>query len=359
MKKSYKCRRWTKEEDKFIIDNYKILSAKKISNLLNKNNSSSVYNRINRLRRMGCKLEKMDKWDEESIDFLKENYQNLKNKTMSKILGRTIKSIGYKGKSLKLCEEKKKISDEDVEKIIYLYSTKKLSVPKIARLIGRSKCPIYKILKENNVSLNSRTNYLKLNPDWHKKTAIKLKMKYNSGEFINPCKGKKREDLKKRNLEDNPMKNREIVKKVVDKLKGRESKFLGKSCEEIYGKERASEIRSKIKEKRKELILPKKDTKIEKKIQRFLKRLGLEFYTHKYMNIKHGYQCDILIPSMSLVIECDGNYWHKYPIGREIDKIRTSELLENGFKVLRLWGSEIRNIDIHKFRGRLNEKNNI
>ena len=71
------------------------------------------------------------------------------------------------------------------------------------------------------------------------------------------------------------------------------------------------------------------------------------------MKIEHGYQCDILIPSMNLVIECDGNYWHKYPIGLEKDHIRTKELLEKGFKILRLWESEIILMDINEFKLKL------
>jgi len=93
------------------------------------------------------------------------------------------------------------------------------------------------------------------------------------------------------------------------------------------------------------------NTSIEIKIQNFLKQLGITFFTHQYIKeIKHGYHCDILIPSMNLVIECDGNYWHKYPIGNEIDKIRTSELINRGFKVLRLWESEIKEMNVEKFK---------
>jgi very-short-patch-repair endonuclease len=56
---------------------------------------------------------------------------------------------------------------------------------------------------------------------------------------------------------------------------------------------------------------------------------------------------------MNLIIECDGNYWHKYPIGRDIDKIRTKELIEKGFNVLRLWESEIKGIGIGDFIKRI------
>ena len=108
------------------------------------------------------------------------------------------------------------------------------------------------------------------------------------------------------------------------------------------------------KERRAKQIFPMRDSNIEVKIQNFLKELGIEFFTHQYMKeIEHGYQCDILIPSMNLVIECDGDYWHKYPIGKEIDHIRTKELLEKGFKVLRLWEMDINEMTIDIFKHKL------
>lgn len=116
----------------------------------------------------------------------------------------------------------------------------------------------------------------------------------------------------------------------------------------------SNNFKEKCREKRIKQILPIKDTKIEVKIQNFLKELGIEFFTHQYIKeIEHGYQCDILIPSMNMVIECDGDYWHKYPIGREIDNIRTKELIEKGFKVLRLWEREIKLMSINSFKDKI------
>lgn len=114
-------------------------------------------------------------------------------------------------------------------------------------------------------------------------------------------------------------------------------------------------VRYRIRISRRKQILPKIDTSIEVKIQNFLKQLGIEFLTHQYMKINHGYQCDILIPSMNLVIECDGNYWHKYPIGNDIDHIRTSELINKGFKVLRLWEFEIKKMSVDEFKNKIDE----
>ena len=142
--------------------------------------------------------------------------------------------------------------------------------------------------------------------------------------------------------------------RVLENTLLRIKKMKGKNWEDIYGKEKSKELKKNLKEKRAKQIFPIKDTSIEVKIQNFLKKLGIEFFTHQYMSqIKHAYQCDILIPSMNLVIECDGDYWHKYPIGNDLDHIRTKELFENGFKVLRLWENEIRVMELNDFEKRM------
>jgi len=154
--------------------------------------------------------------------------------------------------------------------------------------------------------------------------------------------GRKLSDKTKKKISINNSSHRvECREKISDALKGK--KLLKETIE-------------KIKKARAKQILPVKDTKIEIKIQNFLKQLRIEYFTHQYMKIEHGYQCDILIPSMNLVIECDGDYWHKYPIGLDKDHIRTKELLEKGFKVLRLWECEIKELDLHSFKNKLEEK---
>lgn len=119
-------------------------------------------------------------------------------------------------------------------------------------------------------------------------------------------------------------------------------------------KKHTEESKQVIKEARAKQIFPIKDTKIEIKIREFLDTLQIEYYQHKYISeINHAYQCDFFIPSMNLVIECDGDYWHSYPTGRDIDRVRTSELIEKGFKILRLWEFEIKEMNINNFKERL------
>lgn len=122
----------------------------------------------------------------------------------------------------------------------------------------------------------------------------------------------------------------------------------------MKGKNQSDSAKIKIRKARAKQILPIKDTSIEVKIQNFLKELGIEFYTHYWMNkIEHKYQCDIFIPSKKLIIECFGNYWHKYPIGRDIDNTRCIELRKIGFKVLVLWESEIKVMELNDLNNAL------
>lgn len=91
-------------------------------------------------------------------------------------------------------------------------------------------------------------------------------------------------------------------------------------------------------------------TTIELKLQDFLKQLNIEFHPHKVINIEHKYQCDIYIPFLNLIIEADGDYWHRYPLGTELDYRRTYEMKEKGYNVLRLWECDIRKMDLNEFQ---------
>ena len=64
------------------------------------------------------------------------------------------------------------------------------------------------------------------------------------------------------------------------------------------------------------------------------------------------------------IIECDGCFFHACPIcklkeyywtkkRKEIDNMRTHELQESGFKILRLWEHDIRVMDLNNFKERL------
>ncbi len=235
----------------------------------------------------------------------------------------------------------------------------------------------HKVPKEWRDKISIKNKGRRLTKETKRKISIRLKREYKEGkrkafwkdkQFSKEHKknlsigGKKKKftQVHKKNISKGNLNRKKkygyyfstkVRKKMSETHKGLQ--IIGKKHPR-YGKSHSKKAIEKIREARAKQIFPVKDTKIERKIQRFLKALKIEFFTHQYMkDIEHGYQCDILIPSMNAVIECDGDYWHKYPIGRDIDHIRTKELIEKGFKVLRLWEFEIRAMDINQFNRRL------
>ncbi len=175
-------------------------------------------------------------------------------------------------------------------------------------------------------------------------------------------KGKKRSEETKEKISKANKGKRNSIKTEFKKgnkvLKNEEwIKNQANSLRDFYKTKKGMDRREKISEVMKRTrinqIFPKKDTSIEIKIRKFLDELKIEYFQHKYINIKHSYQCDFFIPSLNLVIEADGDYWHKYPVGRDIDHIRTKELLKKGFRVLRLWEFEIKEMDLNNFKEKL------
>jgi len=193
-----------------------------------------------------------------------------------------------------------------------------------------------------------------------RKLSVETKRKM-SMSHSNPSEETRKKMSESLKGEKNPMYGKhpseESIKKRLESMEGyrHSEETKRKISEKAKGHIVTFDTKKKIKEARARQILPIINTKIEVKIQNFLKQSGITFFTHQYIKeIEHGYQCDILIPSMNLIIECDGNYWHKYPIGKDIDHIRTKELIENGFKVLRLWEHEINRMTFDEFQNKLN-----
>jgi DNA mismatch endonuclease, patch repair protein len=85
-------------------------------------------------------------------------------------------------------------------------------------------------------------------------------------------------------------------------------------------------------------IIPSKDTSIEIKLQKILKKNKILFQKHKSI---FG-QPDIFIQP-NICIFADGCYWHKYPKGTNRDKKVNEYLKQNGYIVLRFWEHEINN----------------
>lgn len=82
-------------------------------------------------------------------------------------------------------------------------------------------------------------------------------------------------------------------------------------------------------------------TSIEKKVYDELKRRGILFEKQKLIN--GHFLVDAYIPSLNLVIEADGDYWHSLDKIKKQDKAKNAYLKACGFNLLRFSGTEIRN----------------
>jgi len=186
----------------------------------------------------------------------------------------------------------------------------------------------------------------------------KLKEAHSSGEVRkkislalkgnrNPNFGKPRSD--------------EIKKKISESLKGRISPMLGRHHTletkrkiseaqkgkkgNMFGKKQPEEVRNKIKQARLRQRFPVIDSSLERKVEEQLRTYGI-IYEHPWI-LGSRYQCDFYIPSLNLIIECDGSYWHSRPKSQVRDKEKDTFARDCGFKMLRLSEPVIRSLDFN------------
>ena len=99
-----------------------------------------------------------------------------------------------------------------------------------------------------------------------------------------------------------------------------------------------------------------KDTKPERLFALILDMLNIKYEKQKPVK---KYKCDFYIPEYNLIVEIDGDYWHANPkkykaddiIGPskktaqkiwESDKLKTLDIMNKGYNVLRYWASDLK-----------------
>jgi very-short-patch-repair endonuclease len=129
----------------------------------------------------------------------------------------------------------------------------------------------------------------------------------------------------------------------------------------LYGKEIALE-KQKSWSKKNKLPNNSKDTKPEREFASLLNLNNIKYEKQKPVM---KYRCDFYIPRYNLIVEIDGDYWHANPkkynendlIGPakktassiwESDKNKTSDILKEGYGILRYWASDLKNITHEK-----------
>jgi very-short-patch-repair endonuclease len=157
------------------------------------------------------------------------------------------------------------------------------------------------------------------------------------------------------NLNKHDHLTKDQIKNLSDSHIGQISNKKGKSNIEMYGFEKAEELKIKNREKtikqHENGTFKKYDTNIERKIENYF--LFNDVLYVKQYPYKLGI-ADFWLPESNTIVECDGDYWHGLPNYKERDKKQTKWLLEHDYRVLRFSESKIlNNFDsvISKIRG--------
>jgi len=199
---------------------------------------------------------------------------------------------------------------------------------------------------KNNISIGLKKYYSKniVSSEIRKKLSNAIKGKHHSEETK-----RKISNLQiGRNYEEKygKKKAKEIRKKLSNAIKGKmpkNIKLLRKRRREVPHTEETKELIRKARLKQRFL---NKDTKIEIKIEEFLKELHIPYEKHKA--IMGVTQPDFFVMP-NICIYCDGDYWHRLPLAINRDK-KINEILKfAGYKVIRMWEKEINNMNIIKF----------
>ena len=100
------------------------------------------------------------------------------------------------------------------------------------------------------------------------------------------------------------------------------------------------------------MIKNKKPTSIERIVYEYLLSRGVKFEKQKLIN--NRFYVDAYVPSLNLVVECDGNYWHSLDRVVKKDKAENAYLTKCGFNMLRFSEEEIKDSSFQtKFEERL------
>ena len=339
-------KRWTKEELHFLKNKGKDFSLEKLSKKLNR----SVNSILKKSSKENISL-RLNFWSQKDIIFLKNNLGIIPCKIIASKLNKTISSVYHKASRLNIkgryFEYKDRIKDFNK---LCKYCGKPITLKKVhqySKMFNKVYC------SRRCATLGTGRSFKKGQISWNKG------IKYSSER-------KKEMSLQMKKIyRERP----ELLKLFNKQKKGRLSKLKGKTLEQIHGKEKAEEIKQKLREKTLEMYMsgtfPKQThTKPEMIMKKEFIKMGciegIDFIHQKKMFDK--FFCDFVFPKQKIVIEVQGDYWHANPMffpynpdkpeedlnpvqvkGIKRDKSKEGYIRKRGWNFIPIWEYDINN----------------
>ena len=265
------------------------------------------------------------------------------------------------------------MDDKIEKKIILEYKNGKSSID-IVKIVGLSKPTILKVLNKHNlIRKRDRCSSLNIKKDGDKyyvlrkcpsceneiKTYSKDKViacrnhfnKINNKSLCRTCMGKN--NIGKGNPFFGKKHNKESIKKISNSRTG---KGIGDK-NGMFKKENRDKIGNKLIERIK--INPIKYSKVSKLELSLLKMVSKQYPDAIGSYNVDRYICDIFIPSLNLIIEFNGDYWHcnpnkydkdyyhiiKQKKSKDIweeDRIRVDNIKKNGYNLEVIWECDLK-----------------
>ena len=153
-------------------------------------------------------------------------------------------------------------------------------------------------------------------------------------------------------------KDPEYLKNITRGIKAHVDRRRGSTYEEVYGFEKASEYKEKLRAASPNRLaqFKRRETEPERIVRSILDALGMTYQAQAPLGY---YTVDFLVPSQMLVVQADGDYWHANPfyygdaLGkplsknqhkvRRLDASCDAYLTNRGFKVIRFWEYDLKN----------------
>jgi len=292
---------WTLKEKQFVIDNYSNMTMEQIAKSLNCK-KNQVYYLLQILNIKKAKPKTSNKWSEEQLQLLKDNYRKLSRVKLSKLINQSENNIRNKLIELKLVTNENKKTCKNprddqwtLEEENYLIENyNKINVNVMVDHLNKSSINIHRKIKRLNIPKKS----------FNKIDDEVLKNNFNKCSFA---------ELKKML----PGKSEKQITRRLQKLK----------------------------------LLCRKQTLPEKIMEGILISNNFIFEAEKKIN-GSKYICDFVLNN--IVIEVQGDYWHGNPSKykklnkmqekiSEKDKRKDSFLKSKGYFVIYVWENDLYN----------------